>query len=107
MKALIIIALIVAVFGGAAFFGYTLFIQPQEIKKEEAQLPSPTPPPDPMLGPLEKALALKQQGKLVEARDAFEAILANYHDSKNIDKAKDALGDVNTAIYFSALPSPE
>src|SRR5437660_509359 len=98
MKTLIILILCVAIFGTTGYVGYTLWIKPQKIAKEEAKLPPPTPPPDPIMGPLEKARKLHKDGKLIEARDALEAALHDYPESKRLDDAKDELGEVNSAI---------
>ena len=47
LKAFIILALMAAVFGGGAWFTYTLFIQPEQNLKNESAFGTPSPPPTP------------------------------------------------------------
>ncbi len=107
LKALFILILAAAIFGGAAYFGYDLFIKPQQELKEEAAFGTPTPPPDPTIPAFEKCMALKNQHKLVEARAAFENFIENSPGSTKLEAAKDAIGEINVDIFFSATPSPE
>ena len=106
-KTLVILGLAFVIFGSAGWFAYQLFVKPQQIPPEERNAGPPTPPPDPSLPELEKALKLKQEHKLVEARTALESFLDNYPFSSKIREARAALGTVNTDIFFSATPAPE
>jgi lipoprotein-anchoring transpeptidase ErfK/SrfK len=62
----------------------------------------PTKSPDD--GTLERARALKDEGKLAEARAALQTLGDNLAAS---DKALDLLGEIDTLILFSPAPAPE
>ena len=59
LKALIILILAGAVFGGGAYFAYTLFIQPDQNLKQETAFGTPTPPPDMTIPEYQRCLQLK------------------------------------------------
>ena len=107
LKTLVIVGLSVAIFGSAGWFAYQLFIKPNQIPAEDARRGPPTPPPDPSLPELDKAMKLKQARKLVEARTALERFLENFPFSTRLKEARKALGQVNTDIFFSTVPAPE
>jgi LysM repeat protein len=106
LKTVVILGLCAAIFGPAGWFTYQLFIKPYDVPVEEQHV-MPTPPPDPSLPDFEKALALKKAGKTVEARTALEAFLENYPYSTKIKEARQALGQLNSDIFFSSIPAPE
>lgn len=107
LKTLVIVALCAGILGGAGYFAYDLYFKPRmEAREETAKGPAP-PPPDPGLPAFEKCTKLKKDGHLVEARTAFEQFLDNYPNSTKIEDAKDALGEINTDLFFSATPSPD
>ena len=106
-KTLVILGMATVIFGSAGWFAYQLFVKPHQIPADELSAGPPTPPPDPSLPELEKALSLKKAHKLVEARSALESFLDNYPYSSKIREARAALGQVNTDIFFSATPAPE
>src|SRR5438094_135671 len=107
LKALVLLVLIVVIFGGAAFVGYDLFVRPKQELKEEMAFGTPTPPPDPTIPEFERCMKIKNARKFVEARTAFEHFLENYPGSTKLEEAKDAIGELNIDIFFSATPSPE
>lgn len=105
-KALFLLTLAGVIFGLAGFFAYELFVKPNRVPKgEEAH--AYQPPPDPSLPELKKVLALKEAGKWVEAQRGIEVFLQNYPFSTKISEARQALGEVNSHIFFSDIPSPE
>jgi LysM repeat protein len=107
VKALIIIFLTFAVFGGAALVGYKMFVQPQvALKNEKAAPPTPVPP-DPTLPDFNKAVAVRKGGKMIEARDALYSFIEHNPQSSKIDDAKDILGEINTDIFLSTIAAPE
>ena len=107
LKALIILALSAAVFGGGAYFAYTLFIQPDQSLKQETAFGTPTPPPDATIPEYERILQLKNDHQWQDARVAYEHFVETYPGSTKMDAAKDDLGEINIAIYFAGGPSPD
>lgn len=107
MKALIIIFLTLGIFGGAAFVGYKMFVQPKIALKQEKLLPPLPPPPDPTVPEFNKCVAIRKSGKVVEARDAFYGFIERYPESSKIEDAKNFLGEINTDIMLSTMTAPE
>jgi len=108
MKWLFVLLLALAIFGGAAWFGYNTFVKEEiEVKKEQRGEVTPPPVVDVSLPEFEAAVKLRQDGKLTEARDALAAVIQKYPAGKHLDEARDNLGEVNAAILLSRHPSPE
>jgi LysM repeat protein len=107
LKGLVILALTAAVFGGGAYFAYTLFIEPDQNLKRENAFGAPSPPPDMTIPEYERCAQLKRDHQWVDARAAYEHFLETYPASTRLDAARDDLGEVNVAIYFSSGPSPD
>lgn len=107
MKWLFVLALALIIFGGA-WFGYNLiFKQDIEVRKEQRGEISQEPRADLSLPEFEAAAKLRQEGKLVEARDALTAFIQKYPSGQHAEEAKDLLGEVNIDIFLSRTPSPE
>jgi LysM repeat protein len=68
---------------------------------------SPNAPPDMTLPEYERCLQLKKDHQWQDARKAYEHFLETYPASTKLDAAKDDLGEINMAIYFSGGPSPD
>jgi LysM repeat protein len=108
MKWLFVLLLALAIFGGAAWFGYNTFVKEEiEVKKEQRGEVTPPPAIDISLPEFQAAAKLRQDGKLAEARDALMAFIQKYPAGKHLDEARDLLGEVNTEILLSRYPSPE
>ena len=107
MKPLIILALIVGIFGGAAYITYDLFLKPQRQLAEEKLQPPPPPPPDPTLPDYEKCVALLKSGDVFGARTAFLEFIEDFPHSTKADEAKDRLGEINIDLFLSSKPAPE
>jgi LysM repeat protein len=108
MKWLFALLLALVIFGGAYYFSYNVLFK-QEIalqKEQRGEIPS-TPAPDTSLPEFQAAAKLRQDGKLVEARDALIAFIQRYPDGQHTEEAKDMLGAINIDILFSPAPSPE
>ena len=108
MKWLFALLLALVIFGGAYYFSYNVLFK-QEIalqKEQRGEVPS-TPPPDTSLPEFQAAAKLRQDGKLVEARDALMAFIQRYPNGQHFEEAKDMLGAINTDILFSPVASPE
>src|SRR5690348_2512372 len=108
MKWIFAFLLAVAIFGSAAYFGYKIFIRPDMIMRAEKQAAAhPRPTPDISRPEFEAARKLKDEGQLVEARNAFTALIQKYPGGLHVGEAQDLLGEVNTSILLSNYPSPE
>ena len=95
MKWLFVLLLALAIFGGAAWFGYNTFVKEEiEVKKEQRGEVTPPPVVDVSLPEFEAAVQLRQDGKLAEARDALVAVIQKYPAGKHLDEARDNLGEV-------------
>ncbi|MFA6561365.1 MAG: L,D-transpeptidase family protein [Verrucomicrobiia bacterium] len=57
--------------------------------------------------PLEKALALRDGGKLAEARDTLRELLTKADDTQLVVEIQKALGDVNMQLLLTPAPAPE
>lgn len=70
--------------------------------------PNAVPAPvQPQREPLEKALALREAGKLAEAREALLTLLANGGDAQLVAEIQKALGDLNMQLLLTPSPAPE
>jgi len=107
IKGLFLLALSAAVFGGAGWFGYEILIKPHKISQQEIVEGKLAPPPDPSLPEFEKVIKIKAARQPVAAREALERFIENYPFSTKLREARKALGEVNTDIFFSAIPAPD
>jgi hypothetical protein len=108
MKWLFALFLAFVIFGGAAWFGYNyVFKQDIQVRKEQRGEIAPVATPDISLPEFQAAAKLRQEGKLVEARDALAAFIQKYPAGLHVEEAKDLLGEVNIDIFLSRAPSPE
>ena len=108
MKWLFLLLLAVVIFGGAAFFTYDLFVKPERKIQQEKSGEIPVEPvPDVSLPDFQAAAKLRQEGKLVEARDALVNFLQKFPSGQHIEEAKDLLGQVNTELLFTDAPAPD
>ncbi len=93
---------------GAAWFGYNLvFSEDIQVRKEQRGEIVASATPDLSLPEFEAAAKLRQEGKLVEARNALTLFLQKYPGGSHSDAARDVLGEVNIDILLSSHPSPE
>jgi LysM repeat protein len=109
-KALTLLFLGVAIFGSAGYFGYELFIKPGRMEKREkaaeALAPAPTATPDPGLPEFQRLKNLQSSGKIAEARDGWNAWLANNPKSPLLSEAKRQVGDANMILLFNPSANP-
>jgi LysM repeat protein len=106
MKWFFVLLLAVVIFGGAAFFGYNLFVKEQIALREEHGQANPLPTPDFGLDDFRAAQALQKEGKLNEARTAFIVFLQRFPTGPHTEEARDALGEINLTILLSRYPTP-
>ena len=107
IKAFVILVLAAMVFGGGAYFTYTLFIEPAQNLKNETALGPPAAPPDATIPEYLRCLQIKNDHDWVNARAAYEHFLETYPASTKLQAAMDDLGEINITIYFSGGPSPD
>jgi LysM repeat protein len=108
MKWLFLLLLAVVIFGGAAFFSYDLFVKPERKIQQEKSGEIPVEPiPDVSLPDFQAAAKLRQEGKLIEARDALLNFLQKFPTGQHVEEAKDLLGQVNVEMLFTDYQSPE
>jgi LysM repeat protein len=108
MKWLFVLILALIVFGGGALFSYLLFFK-QEIAVRQEQRGEVPPAPTPDFGgpEFQAAAKLRQEGKLVETRNALMAFIQKFPSGARAEEAKELLGEVNIDIFLSRIPSPE
>ena len=107
MKVIIVILFACVIFGVSGYFAYDLFIKPQVELQREKEAPATPAPPDTTIPEFVKCVTLKRQGKLPEARKAFQSFIESYPQSTKLEDAFNELGDVNTRIFFSTIQTPE
>lgn len=111
MKFVIVLALAAAIFGTVGFFAWKLYIKPDQVERREekieASAPPATPPPDYSIPIFNSAVALKKEGKLIEARDALLTFISQYPQSTKLADAKGAVGEINTQFVFTSQPGPD
>src|SRR6202048_4182929 len=108
MKWLFALFLALIIFGGAAWFGYSLFFKQQiAVEKEQRGEIPPEPRADISLPEFQAAAKLRQENQLTEARAALTAFIQKYPTGLHVEEAKDLLGEVNVDILLSRTPSPE
>jgi hypothetical protein len=108
MKWLFVLLLAIVIFGAAAFFSYNLFVKQEiAVRAEQSAEAPPQPPPDFGLPEFRAAQALKEDGKLHEAREALIGFLERYPTGPHAEEAKDLLGETNLSILLSRYPAPD
>ena len=107
IKALIILALVALIVGGA-YGSYYLLVERPKIRDAQeiaAALPTGQATPDPTTPEFDRVKALKYQ-RDPEAHAALEGFLTRYPDSSHRDEAESMLGDLNYSDLISAQPGP-
>src|SRR5205085_12058138 len=79
----------------------------RKIQQEKSGEIPVEPVPDVSLPEFQAAAKLRQEGKLIEARDALMVLLQRFPNGQHIEEAKDLLGQVNIEMLFSDYRSPE
>ncbi len=107
VKALVILALTVAIFGTGAYFTYELYIRPERALRTEKQLGPPPLPPDPSIAEFAACSETRKKGGRAEGRAALISFLDRFPHSPKVDEARDLLGQINADLFFSPVPAPE
>jgi lipoprotein-anchoring transpeptidase ErfK/SrfK len=119
MKPSVKFALLLVLVAAVALVGYGLGRRqggaPGETPSAASTPPAPTasqtvPAPPPSVAdraPLQKALALREAGKLAEAREALRDLLTLAGDPQIVADTQKALGEINLQLLLTAAPAPE
>ncbi|MFY8215602.1 MAG: LysM peptidoglycan-binding domain-containing protein [Chthoniobacterales bacterium] len=112
--ALFLLLLVAAVvFGGIAYFSYTMFVAPAKEAKAErvaaaVASATPEPTPEPGLDAFESAIAMvSDRERIFDAIAALQQFVTTYPNASVIGEAKSALGELNAAVVYTTIDSPE
>jgi LysM repeat protein len=103
-RLLFLLILAAALAAGGYYAVQELYVKPEQKLLADKQLPAPAPPPDPSLAEFQRCMEIKNKGSLPEARAAFERFLKEFPESKKREAALDAIGEINSATFFSMKP---
>jgi len=104
VKALFIIILAIAIFSGAGYVTYEMFVRPKEALKLEKAQPPPPLRPIPRSPDFANAVAVKKKGNLIDAREALYAFVEHFPEAARWTKRRTMLGEINTDIFLSTAP---
>ena len=107
LRIFIILILAGVVFGGAYFAVHELYLKPQLELKADKEQPRPAPPADPSLPDFRQCEEIVKNATPAEGVSALEKFLRMHPTSPKRDEARDRLGELNSAIFFSARPTDE
>jgi LysM repeat protein len=103
-RLLFLLILAAAIAAGGYYAVQELYVKPEQKLQADKKLPPPAPPPDPSFAEFNRCMEIKNKGSLAEARAAFERFLKEFPESKKRDAALDAIGEINSAAFFSMKP---
>ncbi len=102
-----ILILAAAIVGGTYLAIHELYLKPELKLKADKAAPPPAPPGDPSLPDFLECVALRNNAAPEAAVAAFERFLETYPASTKRTEARDALGELNSAIFFAVKPTAE
>lgn len=110
LKALVILALLGAI-GGGAYGAYYLIVERPHLRDQAelaaaAAMPVGQPTPDPSTPDFEKVRAIRRDSTDADARAAIEGFMVRYPDSSHHDEAENMLGSINLGELFSGRSGP-
>ncbi len=107
VKVFVLLFLVAAIFGGAAWYGYNLYLKPQKIVKSKSAMGAKVAPtPDRSSADFD-ALTASLKGKpRTESIAALQKFLTDHPSSNKISDARKQLGDLNIEEFFSRTPGP-
>ena len=107
VKALLILALALLVFGAGGYFTYEMFIHPKKALEEEKLRP-PEPPRPILRSPImKKPWPCGGRARSLKRATLSRHFVEHNPQSTKIDDAKELLGDINTTIFLSPIAAPE
>ena len=107
LRLFIILVLAGAVFGGAYFAVHELYLKPKLELKADKEQPRPASPVDPSLPDFKQCEEILKTAIPTEGVAALERFLRMHPTSPKRDEARDRLGELNSAIFFSMQPTDE
>ncbi len=109
VKVLILLILVAAIFGGAAWYAYDLYLKPQKVihtKAAAAAKARPTATPDRSAAELETIQAAQKTTPRTATIAALRKFLADHPGAPKTTEARQLLGDLNIEEFFSRTPGP-
>ena len=107
LKALVILALLGAI-GGGAYGAYYLIVERPRLRDQAelaaAAVPAGESTPDPSTPDFDKVRAIRRDGTDADTRAALEGFMVRYPDSSHHDEAENMLGSVNLGELFNGHP---
>jgi hypothetical protein len=109
LKTLIVLGLALVVFGGAGYFGYNLYLKPEQELRRELESPESAPPAivDTTLPEFQKCLEIEAVGDPLASRRAFLEFAEMYPDSPSAEEAKFRVGRAQVTLLLSGRMTPD
>jgi LysM repeat protein len=100
---MIVVALVAACVAAGCYYGYyKLWVEPRAaLVAQQLSAPLPAMPPDPTVKEFEQAMEIHKTGTPQEAQAALQRFINDYPQSTSIEAAVDALGELNSTLFFS------
>ncbi|MDO8525286.1 MAG: L,D-transpeptidase family protein [Candidatus Omnitrophota bacterium] len=113
-KNILVIALIVLLSVTALFLAYNIVKRvssPEPKQEETGQRPEPKPlssaPGESEPEYLASAENYVKRGDLLKGKEAYQGLIEKYPGSNNAAKVQEAIDNLNIAVLFSAIPTPD
>lgn len=107
VKVFIILFLVAAIFGGAAYYAYNLYLKPQKIVKTKSSMAARSAPtPNRAAADFEALNATLKDKPRLEAISILHKFLTDNPSSTKAADARKLLGDLNIEEFFSRNPGP-
>ncbi|MBV9674493.1 MAG: LysM peptidoglycan-binding domain-containing protein, partial [Verrucomicrobia bacterium] len=103
-KAMILVGLAVAIFGGGAFAAYFLFFKKPDYLTSKSSRPVGAGAPDPGITLFDQATHELNSGDEASCRKTLAALFESFPKSVKAEEAKKLLGDMVIREYFSPGP---
>jgi len=109
LKTVIVLGLALVVFGGAGYFGYNLYLKPEQELRRELESPESAPPAivDTTLPEFQKCLEVEAVGDQLATRRAFLDFAEMYPDSPSAEEARFRVGRTQVMLLLSGKMTPD